>query len=132
MARREIVVLEDDLDGGKADETVKFTLDGVQYEIDLSEKNAFKMRDAFALYLKAGRKLGRGPVVPSRTRVPVQSVAAKKREDKDIREWARGKGYSIGEFGRIAQHIRDEWANELSGGTTTNRARQLDFSGAAM
>ena len=40
MARREVVVLEDDLEGGSADETVKFALDGVQYEIDLTAKNA--------------------------------------------------------------------------------------------
>src|SRR5947209_18197460 len=63
VARREVVVLEDDLDGGKADETVKFALDGVQYEIDLSEKNATKLRNAFADYVSHSRRVGRGGVV---------------------------------------------------------------------
>ena len=56
-------MLVDDLDGGDADETVKFALDGVQYEIDLSKKNATKLRDAFAPYLGAATKVGRGGVV---------------------------------------------------------------------
>ena len=46
MAKQIIHKLVDDLDGGDADETVKFSLDGVQYEIDLSKKNADKMRNA--------------------------------------------------------------------------------------
>jgi hypothetical protein len=56
-------VLVDDLDGGEADETVKFALEGVQYEIDLSKKNATKLRDAFGPFLSAGTKVGRGGVV---------------------------------------------------------------------
>jgi hypothetical protein len=39
MAKTTIVQLTDDLDGGKADTTVSFGLDGVNYEIDLSEEN---------------------------------------------------------------------------------------------
>jgi len=49
------IVLEDDLEGGKADETVKFALDGIQYEIDLSEKNAQKLRDAVASKMTPGQ-----------------------------------------------------------------------------
>ena len=63
MAKRTIHVLVDDIDGGEADETVKFSLDGVQYEIDLSKKNASKLRDAFAPYVASGTKIGRGGVV---------------------------------------------------------------------
>jgi hypothetical protein len=44
MAKRTIHMLIDDIDGGDADETVKFAVDGVQYEIDLSKKNAAKMQ----------------------------------------------------------------------------------------
>ena len=51
MAQRVQVVLEDDLDGGKADETVTFGLDGTTYEIDLSKKNAAKLRDALSGYV---------------------------------------------------------------------------------
>lgn len=63
MAKQIIHKLVDDLDGGDADETVKFALDGVQYEIDLSSANAAKLRDAFASYVGAGTKVGRGGVV---------------------------------------------------------------------
>jgi hypothetical protein len=64
VARRTIQVLTDDLDGGEAEETVKFGLDGVQYEIDLSSGNAAKIRDVLSPYVGAGRKIGRGGVVP--------------------------------------------------------------------
>ena len=53
MAQRVQVILEDDIDGGPADETVTFGLDGVTYEIDLSEKNASALRDAIPLLCHA-------------------------------------------------------------------------------
>ena len=54
MAKQIIHKLVDDLDGGDAEETVKFALDGIQYEIDLSDANAKKLRDVFAPYVAAG------------------------------------------------------------------------------
>ena len=59
MAKQIIHKLVDDLDGGDAEETVKFALDGIQYEIDLSDKNAAKLRDVFAPYVAAGSKVAR-------------------------------------------------------------------------
>jgi hypothetical protein len=111
VARREIVVLEDDLDGGKADETVKFALDGVQYEIDLSDKNANKLRGAFADYISHGRRVGRGGVVvggraAARAR---GSAAADREQNKAIRAWAKRKGKAISDRGRIPQEIVDEY-----------------------
>ncbi len=111
MARREIVVLEDDLEGGTADETVKFALDGVQYEIDLSKRNAAKLRDSFADYLAHGRKVGRGGVViggraAARAR---GSAAADREQNKAIRAWAKRKGKTISDRGRIPQEIVDEY-----------------------
>ena len=86
VARREIVVLEDDLDGGKADETVKFALDGVQYEIDLSEKNATKLRNAFADYISHSRRVGRGGVVVGgRAAARARGSAAAEREQNKAR-----------------------------------------------
>lgn len=111
MARREIVVLEDDLEGGKADETVKFALDGVQYEIDLSDKNAKKLRDAVATYVGRARKVTRGGVVvggraAARAR---GSAAADREQNKAIRAWAKRKGKNISDRGRIPQEIVDEY-----------------------
>ena len=60
MARKVQVILSDDLDENvEADETVSFSLDGTSYEIDLADKNAKEMRDAFATYVAAARKVGR-------------------------------------------------------------------------
>ena len=59
MAQKVQVLLVDDLDGGEASETVTFALDGSNYEIDLSGKNASELRDAFAKYVGAARKAGR-------------------------------------------------------------------------
>lgn len=111
VARREVVILEDDLDGGKADETVKFALDGVQYEIDLSEKNATKLRTAFADYVGHGRRVGRGGVVVGgRAAARARGGAASDREqNKAIREWAKRKGKTISDRGRIPQEIVDEY-----------------------
>ncbi len=58
MAQRVNVVLVDDLDGGDAAETVSFALDGVDYEIDLSEKHAGELRNALSLYIGHGRRTG--------------------------------------------------------------------------
>jgi hypothetical protein len=60
VAKRTVHMLIDDIDGGEADETITFALDGTQYEIDLSKKNAAKMRDGLARYIDAGTRIGRG------------------------------------------------------------------------
>ena len=111
MARREIVVLEDDLDGGAADETVKFGLDGMSYEIDLSKGNAAKLRDAFSAYVAGARKATRGGVVTG-ARVPSRArgtAAADRDQNKAIRAWAKRKGKNISGRGRIPQGIVDEY-----------------------
>ena len=101
MAQRVQVVLEDDLDGGKADETVTFGLDGTSYEIDLSKKNAAKLRDALSQYVGAGRRVsGRRSGGRSRGRARSGSDSA------DIRAWAKDNGYEVSERGRISAEIR--------------------------
>lgn len=104
MAQRVQVILEDDLDGGKADETVSFSLDGVSYEIDLSTKNANKLRDAFALYVGSARKVG-----GRRRRSGSKAAAARSSSSADIREWARNNGWDIPERGRIATEVREAY-----------------------
>ncbi len=113
MARRVIQQLIDDIDGKPADESVTFSLDGVQYEIDLSSKNAAALRDALAPYLAAGTKVGRGGVVPSGRRGRVSSSAATGRSGRDqnraIREWAQQQGLEVSERGRLKQDIIDQY-----------------------
>jgi hypothetical protein len=58
MAKTVIVKLTDDIDGGDADETVHFSLDGKSYEIDVSSANAVVVRDAFKPFIAKGRASG--------------------------------------------------------------------------
>ncbi|MFY1634651.1 histone-like nucleoid-structuring protein Lsr2 [Solwaraspora sp. WMMB335] len=110
MAKQIIHKLVDDLDGGDADETVKFALDGVQYEIDLSAKNAEKLRHVFAPYVAAGTKIGRGGVVVGGRAARGRGGAAADREqNRAIRAWAKKEGKEISDRGRIPQEIVDEY-----------------------
>ena len=58
MATRTVVTLVDDVDGGVAEESLSFGLDGVEYEIDLSTEHAEALRDALAPYVAAARRTG--------------------------------------------------------------------------
>ncbi|MGW0507558.1 histone-like nucleoid-structuring protein Lsr2 [Micromonospora sp. NPDC003241] len=110
MAKQIIQRLVDDLDGGDADETVKFALDGVQYEIDLSTSNAEKLREAFAPFISGGSKVGRGGVVVGgRAARGRGSATADREQNKAIRAWARKAGKEISDRGRIPQEIVDEY-----------------------
>jgi len=108
MARKVITVLTDDLDGGEADRTVEFGLDGVSYTIDLSEKNAGKLRKALDPYLAAGTRIGRGGI-DGRRAGRRAGAAAPTRTDRDqnkaIREWATKNGYEVSERGRIPASV---------------------------
>jgi Lsr2 len=101
MAQRVQVMLEDDLDGSVAEETVMFGLDGASYEIDLSAKNAAKLRDTLAKYVSNARRTsGRGGGRRRGARGAGASDSAK------IREWARGQGYEVSDRGRVSADIR--------------------------
>lgn len=103
MAQRVQVILEDDIDGGTAVETVTFGIDGSNYEIDLSKKNAAKLRDALAPYVGAGRRAGRSAAAGRRgARTAVRSD---RERIQAIREWARSNGYAVSDRGRIPATI---------------------------
>jgi hypothetical protein len=102
MAQKVTVLLVDDIDGGAADETVSFSLDGVSYEIDLSTKNATAFRDAMASYVGTARRVG--------GRAGGRGAATRRRSGGDnrtaqIREWARANGHKVNERGRIPASI---------------------------
>jgi hypothetical protein len=110
MAKQVIHKLVDDLDGGDAAETVKFALDGVQYEIDLSESNADKLRAIFGPYTAAGAKVGRGAMlVGARAARGRGSATVDREQNKTIRAWAKKEGRDISDRGRIPQEIVDEY-----------------------
>ncbi|MFI7510867.1 Lsr2 family protein [Micromonospora aurantiaca] len=120
MAKQIIHKLVDDLDGGDADETVRFALDGVQYEIDLSASNAEKLRDLLALYTSHGTKIGRGGVAVGGRAARISAGSASSRsargatavgreQNKAIRDWAKRAGKKISDRGRIPQDVVDEY-----------------------
>src|SRR3954469_1910295 len=106
MAKQVITLLTDDLDGGEAEGTVEFGLDAVNYTIDLSEKNAGKLRKALDPYLAAASKVGR---TGTNGRIASRTAATPSRSNRDqnqaIREWATKNGYEVSERGRIPASV---------------------------
>ena len=85
MAQTVKIILEDDLDGGPADETIQFSVDGRQYEIDLSAANAEKLRDSLSPYVSAGRRAqGKQPRATS-----PKAASTGDPDTAKIRAWAR-------------------------------------------
>jgi hypothetical protein len=102
MARKVQVVLEDDIDGGPAAETVSFAIDGRSYEIDLNDENARALRDTLAPWVAAGRRSGgRGNV--ARPRPSARRGAG---DTADIRRWAAENGIPVSSRGRISADLR--------------------------
>jgi hypothetical protein len=86
---------------------VEFGLDGVNYTIDLSDKNAGKLRKALDPYLTAASRLGRSGStvrIPAR-RTPAAPSRANRDQNQAIREWATRNGYEVSERGRIPGSI---------------------------
>ncbi|MFF2811034.1 Lsr2 family protein [Streptomyces sp. NPDC058000] len=103
MAQKVQVLLVDDLDGGEANETVTFALDGKSYEIDLSDANADKLRESLADFVKAGRKTGGR----SGGRGKARAAAAGSPDTAKIRAWAKENGYNVNDRGRVPADIRE-------------------------
>ena len=94
--KRTVIELSDDLDGGKAEETVKFGLDGKSFEVDLNRRNAAKLRKALEPYMSAGRRVG------GRAR---RASAASANDTAAVRRWAESNGIEISKRGRIPRDV---------------------------
>ena len=101
MAQKITVVLEDDIDGGPASETVQFSLDGVAYEIDLNDANAARLRDTMAPYVGPARRTG-GRSTSGRAR---GRGRGRHNRTAEIRAWARENGHKVNERGRVPADI---------------------------
>ncbi|NYE96070.1 hypothetical protein FHU41_002320 [Psychromicrobium silvestre] len=100
MAQKVNIILVDDLDGESADETIRFGLDGANYEIDLSTKHATELREALQPFVAVGRKTAsRGP------KARQQSAASRGNEVAQIRSWARENGHTVSDRGRIQADV---------------------------
>ncbi|HET6876218.1 MAG TPA: Lsr2 family protein [Jatrophihabitans sp.] len=109
MAQKHIVQLIDDLDQSSAEETVTFGLDGASYEIDLSAKNAAKLRDALAEYVAHARRTTRGARPAAGPARRGRAARGDREQTQAIREWARNSGFKIGEKGRIPGHVLEAY-----------------------
>jgi hypothetical protein len=112
MAQKTIVQLIDDIDQGVAEETVVFGLDGTTYEIDLSAKNANKLRDALAVYVANARRSSRSAARPAATARRGRSARGDREQTQAIREWARKNGHKVGEKGRIPATILEAYHSQ--------------------
>ncbi|MFD5065333.1 Lsr2 family protein [Streptomyces sp. NPDC058394] len=105
MAQRIVTIYTDDLTGAESEEVQvhTFSLDGVNYEIDLVSDNYDKLFEALAPFIEKGRKLGRAKGA-GRPRKPVGGAGA-----DEIRSWARENNYQVNDRGRVPASIREAY-----------------------
>ncbi|MFJ1936638.1 Lsr2 family protein [Kitasatospora sp. NPDC088160] len=103
VVQRIQIVVEDDLTGGRADETVFFALDGQRYEIDLAEANAESLRQSLAPFMARARRV-RGRLPKSGPHRPVQATISAA-DAQEIRAWARATGRKVSARGRLPQWL---------------------------
>lgn len=110
MAQKVQVILVDDVDGGEADETVSFALDGVSYEIDVSVDNAEALREAIAPWLGHARRVG-GRAATRRVAKARNGSAPARSSLADVRAWARDNGFQVSDRGRVSAEVMEAYDN---------------------
>jgi hypothetical protein len=103
VASKTTIILEDDLEGGPADETLRFGFGNAEYEIDLNARNADWFRSMMAPFVEHARKPGRGQRARPARPGPVRQHSA------EIRAWAREHGITINERGRIPASVIEQY-----------------------
>ena len=106
------IVLIDDIDGGEAESTLNFSIEGTAYEIDLSEKNLEKFNEAMAEYVGSARVAN----VPQEPRTPIAKAGTRRRsstptdvEPKAVRAWAAAHGIEVSPRGRVSRDVIDKF-----------------------
>ena len=102
MAQKVQTLFVDDLDGSAAEGTVRFGLDGTDYEIDLNTEHAQALRDALARYVSAGRRAAGGTRRPSRGG---RKASANGVNATEVREWAKEQGIEVKDRGRVPAEL---------------------------
>jgi hypothetical protein len=104
MAKKVNVVLVDDLDGGDAEETLRFGLDGTSYEIDLSKQHAYLLREGLAQWVAVARRVPNS----SHRGKPAQARSGRKRS-AEVRDWCRENDIEVNDRGRIPVRIQEQF-----------------------
>jgi hypothetical protein len=102
VAQKITTLFIDDIDGGEAEGTVRFALDGTEYEIDLNAEHSEELRSALGKYVTHARKVGGGAARRGgRTPGRIVRGASSALNTTEIRSWARENGYDIKDRGRV-------------------------------
>jgi len=102
MAQKVQTLFVDDLDGSEAEGTVRFGLDGTEFEIDLNAKHSQQLRDALARYVAAARRTGASAKQPARGR---RKTSASAPNSTEVRDWAKTQGIDVKDRGRIPAEL---------------------------
>src|SRR5690349_9557610 len=102
LAQKIQILLVDDLDGSEAEGTVRFGLDGTEYEIDLNAEHAQALRDALARYVHAARRAGAGARRPARG---ARRASAGGVDNTQVRAWAKTQGIDVKDRGRVPAEL---------------------------
>ncbi len=101
MAQKIQTLFIDDIDGGAAEGTVRFALDGTDYEIDLNAKHSEELRSALGRYVSHARKVGGSARRAGRAAGRASRGGGSALNTTEIRNWAREQGYDIKDRGRV-------------------------------
>lgn len=116
MAQRTEIILIDDVDGSSAAETIEFALDGVTYEIDLSDTNATRLRSDLSDWMEKARRTGgkkkRGGVASASS--SSSSSTGRKEHLAGLRAWAKENGIQVSERGRVPADVEEQYRAYLA------------------
>jgi hypothetical protein len=99
MATKVLTTLQDDIDGSDATQTIRFALDGIEYEIDVSDRNANRLRNSLGDFIAHGRRVSGRSARNSAGRVDIKAV----------RKWAEANGIDVSRRGRIPAEIVERY-----------------------
>ena len=102
MATKVLTTLQDDIDGSNATQTIRFALDGIEYEIDVSDRNANRLRNSLSEFIAHGRKVG-GKHARKKT------ASSGQVDTKAVRAWAQANGIEVSNRGRIPAEIVERY-----------------------
>lgn len=101
MATRVLTTLQDDIDGSAATQTIRFALDGIEYEIDVSDRNANRLRNVLGEFIAHGRTVG--------GRAARKSASSSQVDTKAVRKWAEAHGIEVSSRGRIPAEVVERY-----------------------
>jgi hypothetical protein len=102
VAQKIQTLIIDDFDGSEAEDTVRFGLDGTEYEIDLNAEHAKALRDALARYVHAAKRAGSVVQRPARGG---RRASAGGVDSTEVREWAKAQGIDVKDRGRVPAEL---------------------------